>query len=455
MGGWFSITSLGGMAIAAAFMVVACRNLERGLAGYALLGALPFFQVAAYSGNEMVQGIPLAEVRATALFGAWLLQHHRYPLGRLRSFERWLLLLLPASVLSLASGLAWLDRDVPQQNVKMSVSIGQILLFAWPMAVYFVTSRIVERTPGIERWFKYVLWLAVPQLVSLTVPAARPYVSWSIYFGLIAAPLAFARATYETDWRKVVGLCLFGLPPLLEGLWTGKAFLYGYVVIAAVAIGALRARRALGLALPAIGLVATLVLMVPEGTPLPGPLEGLLEEERSQQSWGGDTGRGQLMADALNIWARYPVLGVGPANSYPYMLRYSLLGTPHSQYADLILECGVIGLGIVLVFIGGALVTGLSALKRPVDQERDIFLVAWVGSFFGLSVLSITGDYMLHSIRNGGIEMFTGFYLHWVFLGTAMGIIRREEAATAASMGRLPLAWRPRAVNALVGRGAR
>jgi hypothetical protein len=453
--GWFSLQSLIGMGIGTAFLVVAIRNLERGLACYAVLGALPFFEVGAFSGNDFVQGMPLAEVLATALFGAWLLQHHRWPIGRVDGFERWLLLLLPASILSLASGFAWLDTDVPQQNVKLSVSIGQILLFAWPMGIYFVTSRMVERMPPIERWTKYTMWLALPQVVLLSVPASRPYLSWSIYFGLIAAPLAFARATYERNWRTAMLLCLFGVPALLEGFWTGKAFLYGYIVVAALTVAALRARRALWLLLPAMGLLVCLFLLIPDGTPLPGPLEGLLEEEKSQQSWGGQTGRGQLMKDALNIWVRYPVFGVGPANSYPYMLRYSLLGTPHSQYADLILECGVVGLGIFLVFVAGALRHVLIALKQPGDQERDIFLVGWVGSFAALSVLSITGDYMLHSIRNGGIEMFTGFYMHWIFLGAAMGIVRRETVADRAASRTVPLAWQPRAVASLVGQPPR
>src|SRR5215203_6058427 len=110
------------------------------------------------------------------------------------------------------------------------------------------------------------------------------------------------------------------------------------------------------------------------------------------------------------------------------MLRYSLLGTPHSQYADLILECGVIGLGIFLVFVGTIALHAYRAIDRPRDPEHQIFLVGWLASFGALSIVSITGDYMLHSIRNGGIEMFTGFYIHWVFMGAAMGILRGEQA---------------------------
>jgi hypothetical protein len=447
--GWLSLPSLLGMAIAAAFAVVASRDLARGLAWYAVLGAVPFIEVGAFSGNDLVQGLPLAEVLGAVLLGVWVTQQKRWPLGRLRGFEAWLLLLLPASILSLTSGLAFLDRDVPQQNVKLSVSIGQILLFGWPMAVYFVTSRIVEQGLPIERWWKPTLWLAVPQVLLLTVPASRPYVSWSIYFGLIAAPLAFARATYEPDWRKAVGLCLFGVPPFLEGLWTGKAFLYGYVAISFAAVAALRARRMLWLALPVIGIAASMMMLLPEDAQLPGPLAGLVEQERSQQSWGGEAGRGQLMEDALNIWVRYPVFGVGPANCYPYMLRYSILGTPHSQYADLILECGLVGLSIFLLFVAGAWRTGFAALKAPGDPERDIFLVGWLASFTALSVVSISGDYMMHSIRNGGIGMFSGFYLQWIFLGAAMGLIRREEGA--AAMVRIgPLACQPRSIRALV-----
>lgn len=455
MGGWFSVYSLIGMAIAIAFVIAAHRNLVRGLSWYALLGALPIFQVGAFSGNDMVQGMPMAEVLATALFGLWLLQQDRWPLGAVLPFERWLLAVIPAAIVSLASGFAWLDRDVPQQNVNIAVSIGQILLFAWPMAVYFVTSRIVEREPRIETWSKAVFWLATPQLILIAVPAARPYVAWSTYFGLIAAPLAFSRATVEPRWGRRIGLCLFIVPPLLEGLWTGKAFLYGYIGLSVIGIAWLRARRVFWMVLPAIGLAASLIMLLPEGTPLPGPLEELLETEQSQQSWGGDTGRGALMEDALKIWSRYPMLGVGPGNSYPYMLRYSLLGTPHSQYADLILECGVIGLGIFVIFVGLAILHAFAALDRPRDPEHQIFLVAWLASFAALSVVSITGDYMLHSIRNGGIEMFTGFYIQWVFLGAAMGLLRREQAAVAAEQALSPVVWHPPVAGELVGQSSR
>jgi hypothetical protein len=444
MHGWFSPSSLIGMVLALAFGVVASRSLKRGVACYAVLGALPVLQVGAFSGNEMVQGIPQAEVLATVLIALWLLQRDRAPLGNLLPFERWLLVMIPVSIASLVSGFAWLDSDVPQQNVKVAVSVGQILLFAWPMGVYFVTSRLVDSPSWVNRFSKTILWLAVPQVVMLVLPGSRSYLGWSTYFGLVAAPLALARATFEEAWWKRLALGLYLAPPLIEGLLSGKTFLYGYILVSVLVTFWVRARRIFWLSLPVIGFVGAMGLLMPEAIPLPGALQRLVEVEESQQSWGGETGRGQLMVDAVSIWSGYPLLGVGPANSYPYMLRYSGIGTPHSQYANLLLECGIVGLGVFVAFVLGAIRFGLQAVSVPRDVASQSFALGWFSSFVALAILSITGDYMLHSIRNGGIEMFIGFYLHWVFLGAAVGLVRHEAVVEADLRLPAPRTWNVR-----------
>jgi hypothetical protein len=448
MHGWLSISSLGGMAIVAAFTLLAIRDLRRAVLCYAVLGAMPFFEVGAFAGNEMVQGMPLAVTLASALIAIWL--SHRDGAARLRllPFERCLLLLIPVSLLSLTSGLAFLDNAIPAQHVHVTVSMGQILLFAWPIGVYFVTADVVNDPDWTARFTRLVSLLALPQFLMMVAPSTRAYLFWSTYFGLVAAPLMLARATYERAFWKKALFAAFLLPPLLLGFETGKAFLYGYIMLSAGAVLWLRAHGAMRVALPAAGCVLLLLLAVGGPDALPGPLQDLVQEEESQQSWGGKNGRGQLLEDTVGVWAGHPLLGVGPGNSYPYMIHYVGLGTPHSQYGGLLLDCGLAGLLVFVGFVGGVLRFAWTALQQPREEAQQAFVIAWAASFAGMAVISLTGDYMLHNIRNGGIEMFTGFYIQWVFLGAAVGVIRHQTAgavsgapAAAAATARGPLVW--------------
>jgi O-antigen ligase len=444
MHGWLSISSLGGMAIVAAFTLLAIRDLRRAVLWYAVLGAAPFFEVGAFAGNEMVQGMPLAVTLATVIIAVWLSRRDGAPRLRLLPFERCLLLLIPVALLSLTSGLAWLDTAVPAQHVHVTVSVGQILLFAWPIGVYFVTADVVDGPDWTARFTRLVSLLALPQFVMMVAPSTRAYLFWSTYFGLVAAPLLLARATYERAiWKKAL-LASFIVPPLLLGFSTGKAFLYGYVLVSAGAVLWLRARGAMRVALPAAACAVLLLVALIGPEALPGPLEDLVQEEESQQSWGGKNGRGQLMADTIDLWTRHPLLGVGPGNSYPYMIHYVGLGTPHSQYGGLLLDCGLAGLLVFVAFIGGTLRFAWTALQQPRDEAQHTFVVGWAASFAGMAVLSLTGDYMLHNIRNGGIEMFTGFYIQWVFLGAASGLVRHQATAVVCAPpapARGPLVW--------------
>jgi O-antigen ligase len=286
--------------------------------------------------------------------------------------------------------------------------------------------------------------LALPQLVVLFWSAAAPFLSFSWNFGLVAAPLACARL-FEPNvgYRERLGLLVLTLLPLVEGVRTGKALLYLYVVLVVLTVLWVRARRvALAGAVALAGLVLVMQLF-PLATLLPAPIEALVEVERSQQSWGGRAGRVALAQDAISIWSDFPLLGVGPANSYPYMLRYSVIGTPHSQYFNVLLEFGIIGLGLFVLFVVSAIRFGLRAVSMRLPSEARVFLVAWLASFVAWSVCSLTGDYMLHSIRNGGIEMFSAFYIHWVFLGAAVGAVRHHLASPARVMAAklVPTTW--------------
>jgi O-antigen ligase len=149
----------------------------------------------------------------------------------------------------------------------------------------------------------------------------------------------------------------------------------------------------------------------------PGFVRHLVKEEEEQQSIGGKGGRDQLIRDGLGIWSRSPVLGVGPGNNYPYMLRYSALGTAHNQYVNILIELGAIGLVCFAVFAYQALRLGLALWRRARVPSHRKLVLSWLGIFGGFLAGGFFGDFMLPSIRNSGLELFAEFYVQWIVLG--------------------------------------
>jgi O-antigen ligase len=268
--------------------------------------------------------------------------------------------------------------------------------------------------------------MAIPSIALPVVPIEwRSYLGWSIGFALVAAPLCFAMSFDTHHPLKKLGLWILAFSLVLYGVSIGKAFLYVTVTLSLAVVAFLKNRK---MFLGAIPLVAGVVLVVGtmSGSFLPYPLERLVEVERQQQSWGGRAGRVAVGADAVAIWAKHPVLGVGPGNSWPYMNRYSVIDTPHNQYLNILLELGVVGLACFLWFLGSAFTLGLRLLDQLPEGFHRTIVIGWLGLFAAMVVTGLTGDFTFHSIRNGGLGLFSGYYLQWVMLGIVVSVASME-----------------------------
>jgi hypothetical protein len=127
------------------------------------------------------------------------------------------------------------------------------------------------------------------------------------------------------------------------------------------------------------------------------------------------------------------------------MLQRSPIGTPHNQYLNILVEFGLVGLVAWLVFLVTAWRTGLQVYKTASDPAHRVFALGWLGMFAGMVTGGITGDFMVHSIRNGGIELFSGYYLQWLLLGglaAIPAIERRRQTADLAPAAARPRFWR-------------
>lgn len=436
MASWTSPATLIGMAGALVFAAICYHDIKRALALLTAVGVFQRVQIGAFSGQQMVQGLLPVEVLTMALIGVWVIKHRvvgHKPLVRC-AFMSPLFLLFPASFLSLAVGFTWFDTSIPLDHMKVSVALGQIAILLWACGLFLVVANSADDRATIKRICRVILWLASPAILLLVVPVdARRYLDWSMVFALPAASLAAAELFETTSLLRRLGLVMLVVAPLAYGFATDKAFFYVYVIVSTTVIVALRARWML-LPLGMFSIAAYLLVAVAvSDSVVPGVVRELIQSETRQQSLGGRGGRGQLIADGLGVWSRFPIAGVGPGNNYPYMLRYSTLGTSHNQYVNLLMELGLIGFACFAVFAIRATQSGWRLWRGARDPFHRQLALAWLGLFMAMLVGGFFGDFMIPSIRNGGIELFGLYYVQWIVLGlvvAATALERRTANAT-------------------------
>lgn len=416
-------SALAGLAVLALLLGVTARNLQRGLVLFVLLGWLPF-TIVPLAGGTITTGLGIAHLYATALVPLWLLRWRTRGDRLLATGAEYALaVLVLVALVSTLAGFTAVDPGVDARNVRLDVAVGQLLLWLWPLALVVVARAAFSQAADAWRLVAPLVALAPLALLVPVLPASFDGLfGWAQYFALFASPFALVRALDGRGAAARTWAALAWLAPLAVGLWAGRAFFYGTWVVATaiVVTGRLGRRAAIVLPLGAAAVFLWLAWQTPGS--LPTPIGALVASEQAQQSLGGRSGRWALWEDAVRIWARHPALGVGPGNAWPYMHRYSVLDTPHSQYVNLLLELGPLGLAAMLAFILLALRLALGARARAPARDARAFFLAWAAGFSGLALGSVVGDFMLHSIRNAGLELFAQFHPQWVLLGAMSGV---------------------------------
>lgn len=427
MSAWLNPLSLVALAVTVGVLALALQRPVRGIQLYAVLGATPLLQLGAFSGRTISQGLMMAESLATVLAVVWLVRRSPRP-RRWAPFETPWLVFAMVTVTSQIAVMLLPDHRVEQSAI--AVAAAQLLLVLWPIGVYLATAEFVTSTGHVAWIPRAVIALGTAQLAVPFVPQAwSPYLGWVWTFGIFASPFAFAAAFAARRLPARLVLVGLALLPFVRGIQEGKVFLYLYVMAAMATILWLRSSRLIAVVGATLAAVVLTALVIVGDDGLARPIQALVAKEQSQASYGGRSGRGQLARDALSIWQEAPLLGVGPANSYIYMLQRSPIGTPHNQYLNILVEFGAVGLAAWLAFLGVVARTGLRIYRRATHPVHRTFVLGWLGMFAGMVLGGVTGDFMVHSIRNGGIELFSGYYLQWIMLGGLVAVDRLERTA--------------------------
>lgn len=425
-----AVGALGG----AIFVAICLRSLPAAVLLYLAFGGVTVIRLGAFKGDEVSQGVFPAHAMASVVIGVWLL---KLLVDQRRSGDRFLalpinlplFLILGVAAISLLLGLVRFDRSVASE-MKLTVSIGQIVLFAWGIGSYFVAANVVDDS----RWLRLAtgVLIAMAGLAWFALLAPFPLgENWEAvsFGGMAASPMCVAMAFHTRRPGMKVLLILLSLAPLYYGISNGKASFYFFYTTAAATVLLMKLRRGLVVGLPVV--LALYIIAVPLATQdvLPQIARNLIDREVDQQSLGGRAGRVELARDALSIWTGYPIFGVGPANSYAYMTRYSVIGTPHNQYINVLLELGLVGLVCFLAFLVAGFVTGVRLYYWVRDPFHRAFVLGWLGLFVGMAAGGMAADVTLLSIRNGGLPNFALYYHQWILMGLAMSVVRLERQA--------------------------
>jgi O-antigen ligase len=134
----------------------------------------------------------------------------------------------------------------------------------------------------------------------------------------------------------------------------------------------------------------------------------ILALSRAQDVSGGFDIRYDLAAEAMDAFARNPAFGVGRANLIPY----TGYPTAHSFYLTRLAEDGVVGLGMVLIWLGAIWNRGAALISHDVDPGTRWVATGLRSALLALLVANVPYDHL----------MFTE--VNWVLLGLAAASCR-------------------------------
>jgi O-antigen ligase len=298
----------------------------------------------------------------------------------------WLGIILLAFVSEIMVQFTW-THMVPRKINNNPIYYDEIFglaLFFFPLITVLVTTICVSSK---ERLIEYVqrAFLILAVLAALVIffefrrigatiysfRFAEPTILWMSLRALaqllaLGGMIAYARFLYATTWRRrliyllALIACLGGVYLTLENSWwleLGLAFL--------VMTFAYSRRFFVFCCLAAI------------------PFLPLLKSELSklQQVKSADTFRLIIWQDALRVWSKQPLLGVGPGNFWAYDQRFTQLpfylrnfnktglGVAHNGFLQILGELGPVGLFFYLSLIVVIIVVSLRMFRRsPVGK---------------------------------------------------------------------------------------
>jgi O-antigen ligase len=297
-------------------------------------------------------------------------------------------------------------HKINNNPVVYSQIYGVALFFLPLIAIAVTTAILTEKEQWLERILQGLLIVAVLLAVLViikfkqigasvyTFRFSEPKLGWmplkaiSQAFGL-GFMLAYARCLYATCWKMRIFYAVCGLLCLL-GVYFDLQNSWWLEVGAAFIVMTLAYSRRLFCVFCVAGI----------------PFLPLVKYEIDKLATvkTADYYRLIIWQDALRVWSKQPVLGVGPGNFWAYDQRFTQLpkylrqfnktglGVAHNGYLEILGELGPLGIFFYLAFIIVMIVICVQLFRRSnTPEKRADRILGLVG--LGLTCGSALGDF--------------------------------------------------------------
>jgi O-antigen ligase len=330
----------------------------------------------------------------------------------------------------IAAQFTW-DINVPTEHKYLLRQLTEIGLLCMPITVYLMVSSTIKDVRWAKAVYYAVLAVGVVGFLMCSSILRMPDFFRPQWRGLLPVPLiSFLYAYVILRDRFDLKLLMVGtaLVVLVVFQFTGLewAVMWLSTGISLCVISWYRSKR-LSIALAC----AVLLLLALR----PGFLTGIYETETASRSFE----RIDLWSSIVRITMTRPLWGIGPGNFYPYYsYRYALeygtinVSSPHSNYFQILIEYGFLGLICFVWFIIACVRMLKNSLGLAKDNWQRTFLLGVNGHFAGMAVIAFLADYLIPTSANGGLATFSITVYTWLLLGVAASLrthLLREKAA--------------------------
>lgn len=144
----------------------------------------------------------------------------------------------------------------------------------------------------------------------------------------------------------------------------------------------------------------------------------------------GDYGRFEVWSRSFRMANRQnPLFGVGPGNFWDYHDSYfggGNLGltSAHGQYQQIVAETGYVGFVLLLWLVFSIFRYLVGVCRRVRGPVLSSLAIGAVGSFSGLLLASLFGDYLFPTYHNAGYSYFSTTIFSWVIIGGVVAVDR-------------------------------
>jgi O-antigen ligase len=374
------------------------------------------------------------------VLGVWLFLMIKHPNLRLRPsrLNRPMALFLVAGLASTAIGTVLWDPSVPRGNNFLLVQFAQWAIWAFSAGAMWLTGILVRDEAGLRRLTFFFLALAGVLAIALAILGDRltigTYALHRAPFWILVTALALGQLLFNCQlaprWRAfALAVCAAVVVFVFFGQRDRTSYLVGVASTGGFLVW-LKWARWRGL------LIVSAIVC---GFAFRSQLYEFAGGDSKWEESGGS--RLVLINRVIEVTARNPITGIGPAAYRPYArmqpLPYGNIYWPeplvnsHNNYVDLYSQLGVVGLALFAWF---AIELVLLAL-RVRSRFRDGFALAYASSMLALWIGSLAimafADWILPFVYNIGFLGFQASILVWIFLGGLISLDRLETRSIA------------------------